>query len=162
MARSRTVLWTGRLLYAAGYAAGVTLVFGGLSAVVGLFVGLPFVGAKYGLFFVGWLAFGYGTFTLLPRPPWRDGNGRGEDGLGESLPSLSSPPSGPDPDSPTGTVVGGGDQTRFQAFVASLPPASLVPITVDERLATSIHVFVASLAMLLTSFLLEAVFGVPG
>lgn len=134
-------LWLGRLFDTAAYAAATTAVVAVAAAVPSFALGFGWVGVKWALFLVGWLAFGYGTLALRPSPPWKgddpvaDGDGAGE-------------------------VVGGRQETRFQALVQALPPARFHPLPVDDRLPAGVNVFVAGLAMLVTSFALEAVFGV--
>lgn len=140
MARHPTrSLWLGRALDAVAYVVAVTGVFVVTAAVPSFAAGLGWLGVKWVLFLVGWLAFGYATFSLRPRPPWK-----GDDG----------------PSSRTGRVLGGRTETRFQAAVQALPPARFHRLPVDDRLPTGVNVFLASLAMLATSFGMEVVFGV--
>lgn len=127
----------GQLLDAVTYAVWLTVAFALVSAVLSVLVGWPAApGVKYGLFVFGWLAFGYGTFKLLPSRPWKDD---GEPGPFEA---------------------GAGEATKFQALVQRLPPARLRPTPVVARLPTGIRVFLASLVMLAASIALEQLFGI--
>ncbi len=127
----------GQLLDAVSYAVWLTVLFSALSAALAVLAGWrPAPGVKYGLFVFGWLAFGFGTFKLLPSRPWKDDEGS-VDALGADA-----------------------DQTRFQALVQRLPPARFRPVPVADRLPTGARVFVGSLAMLGTSIVLEQVFGI--
>lgn len=125
------------------YVVATTLLFAGTSVVLGAFAGAqPAPSVKYGLFVFGWLALGYATLLLMPTPPWKDDE--------ESSFNLSDAFTGPaeDPD------------TKFQRFVQGLPPARFRQIPHHARLSTGTRVFVAALAMLVGSLVLEQVFGV--
>lgn len=127
----------GQLLDAVTYAVWLTAAFVVVSAVLALLVGWRVApGVKYGLFVFGWLAFGYGTFKLLPSRPWEDDDERGP------------------------FEVAAGEDTRFQALVQRLPPARFRSIPVVHRLPTGVRVFLASLVMLGTSLALEQLFGI--
>lgn len=131
-------VWTGRLLDAVTYAALVAVLVTAVAAIVSFPLGYGWVGVKYGLFWVGWLTFGYAVFTLRPTPPWKDEDERS----GESIPK------------------GNAGETRFQRVVQSLPPARFVPLPKVDRLPESVKLFLSAIALLATSFALEAVFGV--
>ncbi|GAA0287631.1 DUF7555 family protein [Halobacterium noricense] len=127
----------GQLLDAVAYAVWLTAAFAVVSGVLALLVGGQVApGVKYGLFVFGWLAFGYGTFKLLPSRPWKDDDERG----------------------PFETAAG--EDTQFQALVQRLPPARFRPVPVVHRLPTGVRVFLASLVMLGTSLALEQLFGI--
>ena len=122
------------------------LVFG-IGSVVGLLVGGGLVTAKFVMFVVGLLMFGYATFQLRPDPPW--GTERTEDGEVKVTKNE-----------PKGNVVGGRDETKFQSVVQRIPPLSRYSLPPDERLSVGAKLFVASLATLAWSFVMETVFGV--
>jgi len=128
----------GQLLDVASYAVWLTVGFSALSATLAVLSGWrPAPGVKYGLFAFGWLAFGYGTFKLLPSRPWRDSDQRID---------------------PFGAAAD--EQTKFQELVQRLPPGRLRPVPAAERVPTGARVFVASLVMLGTSIVLEQAFGI--
>lgn len=128
----------GQLLDVVSYAVWQTVLFSALSAVLAVLSGWrPAPGVKYGLFVFGWLAFGYGTFKMLPSRPWRDSDG------------------GVDP-----FETGANEQTKFQELVQRLPPARFRPVPVPNRVPTGARVFIGSLVMLGTSIVLEQAFGI--
>jgi hypothetical protein len=129
----------GQLLDAVTYAVALTVAFSVASAVLAVAAGWAAApGVKYGLFVFGWLAFGYGTFLLLPSKPWKD-----------------------DDTDPFEAAVGGGrDATRFQDAVQRLPPARFRPVPSDDRLSTGARIFLGSLVMLGVSIVLEVAFGI--
>jgi len=131
------------VVYALAVAAVVFLA--GLA--VGVALGGALVTAKFVMFVVGLLLFGYGTFKLRPDPPW--GTESGEDG---ELKVVENEPSG--------SVVGAREETRFQAAVQRVPPLSRYALAPDERLSPGAKLFLASLAVLGWSYALETVFGV--
>jgi hypothetical protein len=122
------------------------LVFG-IGSVVGLLVGGGLVTAKFVMFVVGLLMFGYATFQLRPDPPW--GTEQTEDGKVKVTKNE-----------PKGKVVGGRDETKFQSVVQQIPPLSRYSLPPDERLSVGAKLFVASLATLAWSFVMETMFGV--
>lgn len=124
------------------YAVATTVVFAGVSAVVAAAIGSAVApGVKYGLFVFGWLAFGYGTVMLWPKAAWKK---RKESKMFDTL--LSSPSKRPD--------------TKFQRLVQRLPPARFRQIPDEERLSTGARVFFAAIVMMVTSIVLEQVFGI--
>lgn len=106
---------------------------GGVVSALGFDWGWGLLGVKYGLFLVGWLVFGYGALQLRPRAAWKDDEG-----------GTATPRS----------------ETRFQALVQSLPPARFLPLAPGERLSTAARIFVGSVLMLATSFVMGQVFGI--
>jgi len=136
MARRR--VWLGQLLDAVTYTATVTAVVFAAASVVSFFLGFDWVGVKVLLFYAGFLAFGYATFTLWPTPPWKKDE--------QTTPSQPS--------------IGEQEESRIQALAQELPPARFRPLPVDERLPIGVKLFLASLAILGTSFVMETVFGV--
>lgn len=129
----------GRLLDAVSYAVAVTAAVVACGGALSFPVGLDWLGVKWVLFLVGWLTFGYATFTLRPKPPWSDDD-----------PAAAE----------TGRPVGNRTETRFQAAVQRLPPARFRQVPVDDRLSDGARLFLASLAMLGTSLAMEVVFGI--
>ncbi|WP_276280116.1 DUF7555 family protein [Halorussus caseinilyticus] len=136
-----------QLLDAVIYGLAVAAVVFVLGVAVGLAVGGVFVTAKYVMFVVGLLLFGYATFQLRPDPPWD--TEQTEDGKVRVTKNE-----------PKGSVVGGRDETKFQAAVQRIPPLSHWSLPPNERLPVGGKMFVASLATLAWSFVMETVFGV--
>ncbi|MUV61643.1 hypothetical protein [Halobacterium sp. CBA1126] len=125
------------LLDVTGYAVWLTVAFAAAAAALAVLAGWPAAqGVKYGLFVVGWLAFGFGTFKLLPSRPWKDDDDGGR------------------------FETAAGEDTAFQSLVQRLPPARFRPVPVVHRLPTGVRVFLASLVMLGTSLALEQMFGI--
>lgn len=116
------------------YAGGVVVVMTALSLALTLFSGGGPVRMKTFLFFGGWGLLAYATFRLWPSSP-------------EELESGT-------------TGYGRQDQTRFQSFVASLPPLRWIEIPDRQRFSPPGKLFLGSLCVLLLSFVMETVFGV--
>lgn len=131
------------VVYANAVAA---VVFAG-GAAVGLVAGGGLVTAKYVMFFVGILAFGVATFKLRPDPPWD--TERTDDGKIKVTKN--------DPD---GRVVGSREETRFQSAIQRIPPLPWFSLPPDDRFPVGVKLFLASLAILAWSFVMETVFGV--
>lgn len=134
----RTGVWVGRVLDAVTYATAVTAAVVAVAAAVSFPLGFDWVGVKYVLFVVGWVAFGYATFTLRPTPPWK------RDEMTE----------------PSEPSIGEREESRFQRLAQELPPARFRQLPVDDRLPVGVNMFLASIAILGTSFVMEVVFGV--
>jgi len=129
----------GQLLDVAAYGIWLTVLFAVVSAALSVLVGWRAApGAKYGLFVFGWLAFGYGTFQLLPSRPWKDDGG----------------------DLPGPLSVTANEETKFQSLVQRLPPARFRQVPPVQRFPTGVRVFVGSLVMLATSIAMEQLFGI--
>jgi hypothetical protein len=124
--------------------AGVVFVVG---AVLGLILGGGLVTAKYLLFTVGIFAFGYATFKLRPSPPWD--TERTDEGKIKVTKNE-----------PQGRVISEREETRFQAAVQRIPPLPWYSLPPRERLPIAAKLFLASLAILAWSFVMETVFGV--
>jgi FtsH-binding integral membrane protein len=118
------------LVYSLAIAGLLTLV----ASVLSLGLGGGLVVAKYLLFFVGFALFAVGAIGMRPTPAWKDGD----------------PPS----------VVGSEEETRFQGTLHRLPPLRRYDLAPAERLSAGAKLFVTSLLVLGTSFVLETVFGV--
>lgn len=133
----------GQVLDLLTYAVATVLLFAGVSATVGVLVGArPAPSVKYGLFVFGWLALGYGTLLLTPTPPWKDD----KEASFKLSDAFSNPNEEPD--------------TKFQRFVQALPPARFRQIPHHDRLSTGARMFIAALAMMAVSIVLEQAFGV--
>lgn len=104
------------------------------SAVVSFPVGGGWVGVKYVLFFIGFLLFGTSAFQLRPKPPWKRENGDDESTKRE--------------------------ETHFQALVQRVPPLGRYGLAPDERLSPEAKLFVASVLVLVVSYVMETSFGV--
>lgn len=115
----------------AAYAVVATSVVFSLGLVVGLLVGNGLVGAKWLLFVVGFLFVAYGALRLRPTPKWKD----------ESRLEFGDDPRG------------------LQRAVADALPADY-RLPTDERLPVGLKILAAGAAILLTSFLMESVFGI--
>jgi hypothetical protein len=118
-----------------------------VGALLGVVLGGGLVTAKFVMFVVGLLMFGYATFQLRPDPPWD--TKRTDDGKVKVTKN-----------DPGGSVVNSRDETKFQATVQRIPPLSRYSLPPDDRLSVGAKLFVASLATLAWSFVLETVFGV--
>lgn len=113
------------------YAVVATAVVFSLGLLAGLAVGNGLIGAKWLLFVVGFLFVAYGTLRLRPTPKWKD----------ESRLDFGDDPRG------------------LQKLVADALPADY-RLPTDQRLPVGLKILAAGAAILLTSFLLESVFGV--
>jgi hypothetical protein len=101
-----------------------------MSAIISFALGGQWLGVKFILFVVGFFALGIGGLLSRPMPAWRD----------ESYVSRSAEP------------------TPFQALVdRALGGLALPP---HERFPTGVRVLLAGALMLVTSYLMETVFGV--
>jgi hypothetical protein len=116
------------------YAVVLTAVWAVLFLPLSLLLGGDLVGVKWGLFVVGLLALGAGSFKLRPGKKWRD-----------------------DPD---GLVADSRGGSQIQRLVDRLPPLRETPLRDDQRLSDGLKLLLGAVCMLLTSFLLETVFGV--
>lgn len=127
------------------YALAITVCVVAAAVVVAVATGGTLVRANYLLFFAGWLLMAYATIRLWPRSP-------------EDLGNHGTDPNGRrDGDSIPGTV----DRTRFQRLVSRLPPRRWVRMPRPRRrLTTPGKLFLSAALILLSSLLLEVVFGV--
>lgn len=119
----------------------------GLTYTVGVGIVLLLGGSVASLvhfgFVVGFLAFGYATFLLWPSRPWKVRVA--DSGELEVTGSKSSP------------VVGEREETWFQRAVQCAPPLRYVDRPASDRLSPGVKLFVASLTVLLVSYLTETV-----
>ena len=119
-----------RLVDALARAAVLTTVVVAVSAAISFALGGRWLGVKYILFVVGFLALGVGGVLARPTPAWRD----------EPYVSRSA------------------ESTPFQAFVDRVLGRFALPP--QERFPTGVRVLLAGVLMLATSFVMETVFGV--
>ncbi len=131
------------------YAVAVAAVVFALGTILGVLLGGGLVTAKYVMFLLGILLFGYATFQLRPDPPW-DTTETEEGELKVTKNEQNS------------RVVGERDETRFQAAVQRIPPLPWYSLPPNQRFSVGFKLFLASLATLAWSFVLETVFGVMG
>lgn len=129
--------------YAFVYALSVTVLATIGALILGVATGGGLVRTKILLFVVGWVLMAYAVIRLWPRRP-------------SDVADNSAGPSEPGP----ATIPADGARTRFQAAIRRIP-ARWLPLPPPERRITSEgKLFLASLLVLLTSFLMETVFGV--
>lgn len=131
---------------AAMYAAVTLVLTVSFALVAAVATGGELVRAKVFLFLIGFGLLGYSTIRLWPSSP-SDLEDDGQSGVsidetGRSIPSTN-------------------DQTTFQAFVRAMPPLRwLRPPPPQRRITPAGKLFLGSLAILATSYLMESVFGV--
>lgn len=129
-----------QVLDTVGYAIAVTAVVFLVGAAIAAATGRqPLVGAKWFMFLVGFALLAYSAFQLRPTPKWKQDE---EDGNGGLL----------------GTDTDDG-QVGLQAAVARAVPDDY-RLPADERHSAAVKLFVASVFVLVTSFLMETVFGI--
>ena len=138
--RTKALVWIDALQYGVVLAAAVTAG----AVLVGVASGGGLVRAKLLLFLAGFLLMGYATVRLWPSSPEDLESGRTgrRDPTGDSLPATT-------------------DRTRFQALVQWLPPLRWLPSPPPaERMVPPGKLFLGSLLVLLTSYLMEAALGI--
>lgn len=122
------------------YAVATTLVFSAVSVVLGSIAGMqPLPAVKYGLFVFGWLALGYGTVLLRPTAAWDDEEHERIDFFDRSS---------------------GKPDTAFQRFVQRMPPARFRQAPDEARFSTGARIMFGAVVMMVTSIVLEQVFGI--
>lgn len=135
---SSTVL---ALLYAFVYATVVTLLVTVAALVLTAASGGGLVRTKVLLFGAGWILMAYAVIRMWPTSP--------EDLKTHANETLES---GVDP--------GGRKLSRLERTIANYPPTSWLPaVAPDTQLDERTKLFLASVLVLLVSYLLEAVFG---
>lgn len=134
MTDGRAPLWLRRGIDGVAYAVALAAALTVVGAAVCLPFGWGWVGVKYWLFFVGFLLFGVGTFMLRPEAGWKDD----DDGTVDDQPE---------------------DESRFERATRRALPES-VAVRTEERWSAGARLFLGSLAVLLTSMLMEFAFGV--
>jgi hypothetical protein len=119
------------------YAVVVTAIVGIVSIAISFVLGWGLVGVKFILFVVGFGLFGIATFKLRPTSPRRKDAGNESSELSHS-----------DNDSP------------LQRAIHRVLPLDLSELHPNDRLSDGTKLFLASVLMLVVSFLLESVFSV--
>lgn len=122
-----------QLLAVVQYAVVLTGLIFLVLTVLSLPLGLGFVGVKIGLFVVGVMTLGYGTYLAWPSSP-------------EDLQPEDTDVVEPDP--------------WFQRFVTGLPPLVWYPVHPEAAVPDWVKVYTATALIFLTSYLMESVFGV--
>lgn len=142
MSPRRSVRTLGRVVVdALAYALVVVAVVFVGSLVLTVLTGGTLVRVKVLLFLAGWILLGYATFRLWPRV---------------SADSSTEPrPAGKE------SIPGSPEATRFRTLVQRIPPMRWIePPPPGKRLSPRWKLFLGSLLVLLTSFLMETVFGI--
>lgn len=139
----RLQLSTIALTHALTYALAVTALATLGALVLGVLSGGGVVHSKIFLFVGGWLLMGYAVVRLWPSDPSEVGRTSGSvDPTGE-------------------TIADAGASSRFQSAVNQLPPVRwLPPPPPSLQVADESKLFLGSLLVLLTSFLMETALGV--
>lgn len=124
-----------QVLDALVYAVALTAVVLIVSAVISFVLGSAWVGVKYLMFLVGIGMFGVATFKLRPTSPWKDAE------------RLSANREGTSP---------------FQTVMANYAPIDLNRFAPKEndQVSDGVKLFLASVLILVVSFVMETVFGV--
>lgn len=131
---------------ALGYALVVAVLVTVAAVILGVASGGGLVRAKALLFLAGLALMAYATARLWPSSPG-DLEGETAVGLRQGSAADAVPPTG--------------DRTRFQAFVRALPPLRWLPSPPPGRGAVpAVKLFLGSLFVLLTSYLMEAALGI--
>lgn len=139
-AEARFGLWTFRLLDLAVYVVAVTAVcYLPLFAVAAWATGPGFV--VHAGFVLGFLMFGYAIYLLWPSPPWQV-EVTDEGGL-EIERNTEKP------------TLGSREETPLQRALQRFPPLSMSQRPATDRFPRGLKLFVASLAVLLVSYLTE-------
>jgi hypothetical protein len=121
------------------YAVVVTAIVGIGSTAISFVLGWGLVGVKFILFVIGFVLFGAATFKLRPTAPWREENGSESSGVSYA---------GSDNDSP------------LQRAIYRVLPLDQYELHPKDRLSDGAKLFLASVLMLVISFLMESVFDV--
>jgi hypothetical protein len=116
------------------YGVVLTAVWAALFLPVSLLLAGDLVGVKWGLFVVGILTLGVGSFKLRPGKEWRDD----EDGL----------------------LADSRGASNVQRVVDRLPPLRDAPLRDDQRFSDGAKLLLGAGCLLATSFLLETALGV--
>jgi hypothetical protein len=121
------------------YAIVVTAIVGITSIAVSFVLGWGLVGVKFILFVVGFVLFGIGTLKLRPTSPWQEG---------DENESSEVSHAGSDNDSP------------LQRAIHRVLPLDQHELRPNNRLSDGAKLFLASVFMLVVSFLMESVFDI--
>lgn len=141
------------LTHALTYAALVAVASTAVSFVLGVASGGGAVRAKIFLFVIGWILMAYAVVRLWPSDP---------DAYRKKDPSeLRNKKVGSATDPTPDSIPAEESHSRFQQTVHQMPPVRWLPRpTPAHRLTTEAKLFLGSVFVLLTSFLMEVVFGV--
>ena len=124
------------------YIVGVTFVVFSIGAVASLVIGGRWVLVEAIMFVIGILLFGYGTFLLRPAPPW-DAEETDEGELRVTIQDGR------------GDVINSRDPSRFESLLERVPLLNRYLPASEDRLSIPVKVFLSSLGILLTSYLIE-------
>ncbi len=112
------------------YAIGLTVLVGGALLPLSVLLGAGLAGVKYGLFLIGVLTMGYATLLAWPRSP----SDLESEGVNR-------------------------EETRFQALVRRVPPATWYPLAPGDRYLDWARLYLATLFLWGSSFALETLVG---
>lgn len=135
--------WRWQALDAIVYVVAVTVIVVVASIAISFALGGDWLGVKYILFIVGFVLFGIGTLKLRPTAAWRKGDGNREKALLQ-----------------TGRDSDHESESWLQARIQRVPPLDRYGLRPNERLSDGAKLFLASVLILLLSFVLESVFGI--
>lgn len=117
---------------ATGYALVLAVVMTAGAVTFGVVTGGEFVRGKFLTFLAGWILVGYATVRLWPKRGGREGE-----------------------------VMSGTRRTRFQRVVRTVPPIRWIrPPPPTDRVGAATKVFLAGVFTLLTSVVMEVLFGI--
>lgn len=136
--------WRWQVLDALAYGVVVALLAFLSGVLLSLPFGLDWYVVEAVMFLEGWILFGYGTFKLRPTPPWKRNRGGVRGTVRETL-SL-------DEDNP-----GNRTDTRVEGIVGRVPGIGERVPPPEDRFSMGTKLFVAGIAVLVASFLLERV-----
>jgi hypothetical protein len=135
------------------YALAVAAVAFFVSLVVGIAIGGGPVEVKTLLFVIGWLMMAYALVRLWPTNPTKV--------RVEEMDADDANVSDPEPDSSPDSIPAETTETRFQEAVYRLPPGRWLPRPApSHRVRVEGKLFLGSVLVLLTSFLMETVLGI--
>lgn len=132
--------WRWQAIDALAYAVVVAILSFLSGAIISLLIGGGWIVVEIVMFLEGWLLFGYGTFKLRPAPAWKQNRGGVRGKVRETL-SLGN--------DPTHT------NSRVERIVARVPGLGGRLPHPSDRLSMGAKLFLAAIAVLASSFLLE-------
>ncbi|HKL30149.1 MAG TPA: hypothetical protein VJ898_12905 [Natrialbaceae archaeon] len=161
----RTVLhrnWQGRVLDLVTYAIAGTALAVVVVGVVSFAAGFGLKGIKWGLFYLGWLMFGYSAILVFPASLHENQSLPGEDakkstGVGLLSGGMSGGEAESMDSSESEKTFASTDETKFQAIVQELPPARFARVRKGERFPAGLKLMALSFAVLGTSLAMELV-----
>lgn len=125
------------------YAVAVTVIVVIVSIVISFALSGGWVGVKLILFVVGFGLFGIATFKLRPTASWRENDENGSGNKNSELLQMDSD-----------------NESRLQRAIYRVPPLDRYGLHPNERLSGGVKLFLASILVLVVSYLMEAVFDV--